>query len=142
MRLLFAATTVLALSATLGLGQDAPKQIKKVGATYTSPASGPEMFRSYCAACHGLDAKGTGPAAPALTKAPADLTLLARKHGGKYPAADVEYFITGETVKEAHGSRDMPIWGDVFRGLGANQGTITQLRVKNLSDYIGTLQQK
>jgi mono/diheme cytochrome c family protein len=40
------------------------------------------MFRSYCAVCHGLDAKGSGPAAPALKMEPADLTTLAKENQG------------------------------------------------------------
>jgi mono/diheme cytochrome c family protein len=53
--------------------------------TPVSAASGKEMFNSYCASCHGLSAKGDGPAAPAMNRKPADLTMLAKNNGGKYP---------------------------------------------------------
>lgn len=38
--------------------------------------SGKEMFKTYCATCHGEDARGHGPATAALKVAPPDLTLL------------------------------------------------------------------
>jgi mono/diheme cytochrome c family protein len=64
-------------------------KLKKEPVKVTSPASGREMFVSYCAPCHGQDAKGDGPAAAALKTAPADLTTLAKRNNGKYPDAKV-----------------------------------------------------
>ena len=106
----------------------------------TSPTNGAEMFRAYCAVCHGTDATGGGPAAAALKKAPADLTQLSRKNGGKFPKLRVENVIQGADVVASHGSRDMPIWGVVFRSLGAD--FTVKLRVENLSNYIESLQRK
>ena len=64
-------------------------EVKKEPIQMTSAASGVEMFNSYCAACHGKDAKGDGPAASALKVPPADLTQLAKKNNGKFPADHV-----------------------------------------------------
>ena len=36
----------------------------------TSPTSGKQMFANYCAPCHGVDARGNGPAAAALKMRP------------------------------------------------------------------------
>jgi mono/diheme cytochrome c family protein len=105
-----------------------------------SPTNGAEMFRAYCAVCHGTDGAGGGPAASALKKAPADLTQLSRKNGGKFPKLRVENVIQGADVVASHGSRDMPIWGVVFRSLGAD--FTVKLRVENLSNYIESLQRK
>src|SRR5579862_5147572 len=69
--------------------------IKHVPIKQTSPASGQEMFTAYCAACHGKDAKGTGPAADALKVPATDLTTLAAKNGGKYPSMKVSSVIRG-----------------------------------------------
>jgi mono/diheme cytochrome c family protein len=99
------------------------------------------MFKSYCAACHGADGKGNGPAASALKKAPADLTLLSKKNGGKFPSLVVQNFIKGDSSPAAHGSRDMPMWGDVFRSVSPGQGVV-EIRMRNLRDYIETLQEK
>ena len=133
-------TTALALG--LGLmayGQDKPK-IRHVEAPRTSPAAAPEMFKQYCAACHGNDARGNGPAAAALKKPPADLTQLTRKNGGKFPEMKVANVIRGDDVVAAHGSRDMPIWGSVFRSMGDNLDV--QMRVRNLVVYVESIQQK
>jgi mono/diheme cytochrome c family protein len=140
MRMLITTAAVLALSLN-GFGAEPTNTIKKVEAKYTSPASGAEMFRSYCAACHGQDAKGTGLAASALKKAPPDLTILSRKNNGKFPALVVQQTIRGDTVTAAHGSRDMPVWGDIFGGVSAGP-QIVELRVYNLTSYIDGLQAK
>ena len=46
-----------------------PTVIKKAP-VQTRANDGQEMFTSYCAACHGREGKGDGPAAPALTPKP------------------------------------------------------------------------
>jgi mono/diheme cytochrome c family protein len=116
--------------------------IKHVPIKQTSPASGPEMFNTYCAVCHGKDGKGAGPAAEALKAPPTDLTSLAAKNGGKYPAMKVSSVIRGEDVLAAHGSRDMPVWGKLFWTIsGGNDAEVLQ-RVANLNKYIESLQAK
>ena len=72
-----ASLIVLLLGSLLMPAQESTTKIKKVPANPTSAGSGKEMFDAYCASCHGVDGKGNGPAAPALKKQPADLTLLA-----------------------------------------------------------------
>ena len=141
MRTLIAVFTTVALSALTGLCEEPKTKIKKVTPVYTSPASGPDMFREYCAACHGADGKGTGPAAEALKKAPADLTMLARKNGGKFPGFEVLNYIKGDTGSPSHGSREMPVWGNMFKGLDDNRSLVT-VRIHNLSGYIEGIQQK
>jgi mono/diheme cytochrome c family protein len=105
-----------------------------------SAASGQAMFREYCAVCHGNGAKGDGPAANALKKRPADLTQLARKNNGKFPELEVRNYVSGRDTVAAHGSRDMPVWGQLFRSLEPHDNGIPDLRVKNLADYVKSLQ--
>jgi len=92
-------TPAILLVVTAGFGlfaaAQSTKEIKKVPIGPTAVNSGPEMFKSYCAACHGIDGRGTGPAAAALKIPPADLTTLAKKNGGKFPSARVERVIAG-----------------------------------------------
>src|ERR1035441_7369119 len=65
------------------------------------------LFRAYCAACHGTDAKGGGPAAASLKSPPPDLTLISRRNGGKFPTVRVQKTISGEgVVTSPHGSRE------------------------------------
>ncbi len=100
---------------------------------------GVETYKAYCAVCHGPTAKGNGPAATALKKAPADLTTIAKRNGGKFSATDIEAVIMGQQVLNSHGSRDMPIWGPVFQAL-APDNSFMKLRVSNLVDYLKSIQ--
>jgi len=116
------------------------KEIKKVPVTGTRPDSGVEMFKTYCATCHGMDAKGNGPAAAALKVAPTDLTTLTQKSGGKFPTGRVVHVIEGSDEISAHGSSEMPLWGPVFHSLSPSNDAIVKLRISNLVKYIETLQ--
>lgn len=115
--------------------------IKDVPPKPTSPTSGKQMFNEYCAVCHGQDGKSGGPAAPALKKKPADLTLLTAHNNGKFPDSRVAGYIEGDDNLEAHGSRDMPMWGGVFKSM-AGGSDMAKLRVANLTAYIKSLQAK
>ena len=116
--------------------------IKHVPAAYTTPSSGKEMFNAYCASCHGTDAKGDGPAAPALKMPTTNLTTLAVKNGGIFPAAHVAAVIQGDAMTPAHGSKDMPVWGPIFMSIGGHSKAEVQLRIRNLTAYLESLQVK
>jgi len=134
--------SALLLAACFAGAQEKPV-IKKVPMKQTSPASGKEMYTQYCAACHGVDGKGSGPAAVALKAPPADLTTLAkRSEGGKYPRDHVAQILREGTGVAAHGSSDMPTWGPLFRALDPNHDVIVQQRIKNLNSYLESLQAK
>jgi mono/diheme cytochrome c family protein len=72
---------------------------------------GEPVFVRRCASCHGTSARGDGPAAGALRSAPADLTRIAARRGGSFPEGEIARFIDGRFAVLAHGSREMPIWG-------------------------------
>ena len=109
-------------------------------------------FRKYCAQCHGMDAIGNGPVAPALKKKPANLTMLTKNNGGVFPEQEVRDFIDGTKTSAAHGSREMPIWGDAFRlrqasqSSGAGGAGLTEpqvhAKINHFFDYIKSIQQK
>jgi mono/diheme cytochrome c family protein len=130
---------ILISSVAVALQAQTPK-IKQGTAPQTNPSSGAEMFGAYCAACHGKEAKGNGPAAPALKKAPPDLTQLSKNNGGTFPEMRVFAQINGDGNTVAHGSADMPVWGSVFRQMSGGRGAIDQLRLANLTAYIKSLQ--
>jgi mono/diheme cytochrome c family protein len=75
---------------------------------------GAEAYQQYCTACHGLGGRGDGPAVPALKTPPPDLTQIAARRGGNFPAGEIAKFIDGRFTVAAHGSREMPIWGEHF----------------------------
>jgi mono/diheme cytochrome c family protein len=118
------------------------KVIKHVPVKQTSAASGQEMFHSYCAVCHGTDGKGAGPAASALKVSPTDLTELSAKSGGKYPAMHISSVLRGEAETPAHGSKDMPVWGPLFRHLSQGHDAEVQQRIANLNQYVESIQKK
>lgn len=118
------------------------KKIEPQPAPYTSPASGQEMYKAYCASCHGIDGKGKGPAAEALKAATTDLTTLARDNGGKFPTERVSEAIRTGAGSSAHGSNDMPVWGPVFMTVSDHQRAVVLQRIRNLTTYIEKLQQK
>ena len=122
--------------------QEQKTEIKHATASPTSAASGKEMFRAYCASCHGEDAKGDGPAAAALRQPPADLTALAKTNGGKYPALKVTSVLRGQATLAAHGSQEMPVWGAVFWKMSGGHEAEVQQRISNLNRYIESLQEK
>jgi mono/diheme cytochrome c family protein len=131
--------TMMLLSVTLGLAQEATPGVKKGPIAMTNPSSGAEMFDTYCAVCHGKGAKGDGPLASELKIPPANLTLLARNHNGKYPSDYVaEVIRSGPRDAKSHGSKDMPVWGSVFKSIG-DDASVRQ-RIFNLNKYIESLQ--
>jgi mono/diheme cytochrome c family protein len=122
--------------------QDQGKVIKHVTVKNTSAASGKEMYTSYCAVCHGIDGKGDGPAASALKAPPTDLTTLSMNNGGKFPSLKISAAIRGDANVPAHGSKDMPVWGSLFREMSQGHEGEVQQRVANLTKYIESLQAK
>ena len=114
----------------------------QVPAQLIESLEGRELFRSYCAACHGADARGGGPAASSLKGKPPDLTRIAERRGGTFPLQQIERIITGEeTAATAHGSREMPVWGPIFAQIQRDQN-LGKIRVRNLASYLESLQAK
>jgi mono/diheme cytochrome c family protein len=105
---------------------------------------GKDLFEFYCASCHGRDGKGGGPVVPALTTAPPDLTTMAKRNGGVFPKARVEALMTGagaSGVPVAHGTREMPVWGPIFRSLDPSDRR-GATRVENLTAHLASLQRR
>jgi mono/diheme cytochrome c family protein len=92
-----------------------------------SALAGETIFNYRCAACHGRDGRGDGPAADALVAAkPADFTqdtLLARRD---WAAVSTRIHEGGQKV---HGS-SMPPWGIV----------LSEDEIQDLIAYLGTFQ--
>lgn len=138
MRAVVGAIAMLAITAGLAGAQQPPK-IQVGTMARTSPVDAKEMFTSYCAACHGADGKGTGPAAKALAKAPADLTKISARNKGTFPGVRVRRYIEGSDEIAAHGTRDMPMWGTLFRKMGSSDAA--ELRIESLAKYLESIQQ-
>lgn len=100
---------------------------------------GRELYESYCASCHGIDARGNGPVAASLRIAPPDLTRIAQRNAGFFPTQKIEQIIAGEEGAGSHGSRQMPIWGPVFSVVEWDMDFV-EIRLRNLADYLESLQ--
>ena len=149
MLLAFAAVSLAFAFAALSQEQatgSTKQTVVKTPIKHTSPASGEEMYLSYCAACHGNRGKGDGPAAAAMKQPPTDLTLLAKNNNGAFPASHVTQVLNYGVESPAHGSKDMPIWRDLLKSLHGSdmrmKDAMVQTRIANLTDYIKSLQAK
>lgn len=101
-------TMITIVAAALGLGACAsPTPVRSSGPAGT----GGQLYLSLCSSCHGTAAHGDGPIAPLIKNGVPDLTLLAQRNGGEFPADGVRRTIDGRFERSAHGARDMPVWG-------------------------------
>jgi mono/diheme cytochrome c family protein len=113
--------------------------------------AGKTAFGTYCAACHGVSAKGDGPVAAQLVTKPSDLTKLTRGASGVFPHDSVRAVIDGRTIVTAHGGREMPVWGDMFvfeatgGGVSEDDSELTKefvaQRINQLTSYIASIQE-
>ena len=124
---LLAAACAVAL-ATARVGAQAPRDPESY--------SGSADYQVFCASCHGASAKGDGTLAGSLRKRPADLTQLAKKHDGVYPADAVFTAIEG-----GHEKNDMPAWAAVLERSQESLGPeAARARIRSLVNYLETLQ--
>ena len=111
--------------------------------TQVTPYVGSDLFRNYCAVCHGTSARGDGPLADRLKKRPPDLTQFSLQSGGTFPAAMVSSIIDGRRPVPGHGGPDMPVWGDAFKEASQHYSEKSaQVRIRAVVDYLKTIQQK
>ena len=77
-----------------------------------------------------------------LRTPPPDLTTLAKRHDGKYPAGFVSAVLIFGKSFASHGSEDMPIWGSRFKKLDPIHDPTGQQHIDDLVAYIQSLQEK
>lgn len=111
---------------------------------------GKAEYEARCATCHGLTGKGDGPTAAYLTRKTPDLTTLAKNNNGILPVTAMYLVITGDTELPAHGTREMPVWGNAYRFEAGQhyfewpydiEGYV-RVRILALIEYIDRLQAK
>ena len=107
-----------------------------------NPLEGAEIFRHYCASCHGVDGRGHGPASVALKHGAPDLTRISQRNGGKFPFQRVKEIIEGkDSGPLAHGSREMPVWGPIFHEVESDMD-LGEVRLDAVTKTIESMQQK
>ena len=140
---IFGLITLVTFAAT-ALGQveiiEAPLTWQQAALT-----DGEELYLELCAVCHGTGGSGDGPAASAMAKPVTDLTVLSANNDGVFPLKEVEKSITGKTQVTAHGTIDMPVWGQRFEELRPDwkqnrRKALARQRIYNLTLHIESLQ--
>lgn len=114
-------------------------QVKPPRQDYTS---GPYLYQTFCASCHGVGGRADGPVAALLLTRPPDLTDIAARRGGTFPRQDVARLIDGRQLVPGHGSADMPIWGDVLKITEGHDDAIVKKRIDALVAHVESLQRK
>jgi mono/diheme cytochrome c family protein len=123
-------------AAAQGAAADPPQTVKQ-------NIAGGELFRTYCATCHGTAARGDGPLADSMKRRPADLTEIAKRNGGMFPADTVFRTIDGRRPVRGHGGPDMPVWGDAFeRSRDGGDAEKVRTLIQSLVDYLEAIQAK
>jgi mono/diheme cytochrome c family protein len=104
--------------------------------------TGTDVFKDYCAVCHGTSARGDGPLADKMKRRPPDLTVLTRQNRGVFPAEQVRKIIDGRDPVPGHGGPDMPVWGSAFRSsrLGSSDESLKSV-IDALVKHIESMQQ-
>jgi len=133
---------IAVLFSFVGPGMAQKVIVNQVPIQRTPWSNGQVMYQEYCAVCHGNHADGKGAAATAFKVAPADLTALARVHGGKFPYDHFYAVLRFGAAMPAHGSKDMPVWGPLFSSLDKDREAVVDQRVHNLASYVASVQSK
>jgi hypothetical protein len=116
-----------------GEGQPRPRILRN-----NTVAAGAELYTLYGATCYGVDGGGDGPATEAMKRRPPSLTTISRRNRGEFPEFRVAHVIDGFEVTSAHGSREMPVWGEFFHGTQRDNTLLK--REHNLTEYIRSIQ--
>jgi mono/diheme cytochrome c family protein len=114
--------------------------IESMQAPNTQPGDhGSQLFRTYCASCHGTTGRGDGPLAEQLRRTPPDLTRFTARNGGVFPSERVYRIVDGRGIP-SHGDREMPVWGDAFRSSRAGEGA--KERIAAIVAYLEGIQER
>jgi mono/diheme cytochrome c family protein len=105
--------------------------------------NGAYLFKTYCASCHGARAMGDGPLASSMRRRPPNLTEIARRNNGVFPAELINQVIDGRRPVRGHGGPDMPVWGDAFLRTtegGTEEGV--KLKIQALVAFLESVQMR
>ena len=145
-RLLTAVSLIVVAFAAACQTAPAPQPPETAVATdviYSPAERGQALFIEYCQSCHGVEGRGNGPLADLLKIPPPDLTLISERANGVFPVDMLAAYIDGRSALESHGSRNMPVWGNIWTdtegGADADQAVAEQ--ISELIEFIRTIQE-
>jgi mono/diheme cytochrome c family protein len=111
----------------------------RVPASAAEAAGGELLYRRYCASCHGVTGRGDGPVAGALQPPPTDLT-----HSNS-EVPDLMQEIAGRNATRAHGTSEMPVWGQVLEESlvkEPHRRRTTLMHLRAVAEYVRSLRQR
>lgn len=105
-------------------------------------------YDNNCASCHGSTGRGDGTAGRGLKQPIPDLSTLASRNGGVFPADRVRRVIDGREELKGHWGRAMPLWGlqysnkaaEFYKGLAIDPEAFVRQRVDALVEHVRSLQ--
>jgi hypothetical protein len=111
---------------------------------------GKREYMSKCAVCHGLTGKGDGSYFELLKTRVPDITTITERNKGVFPAERMFQIIDGREMPKAHGTREMPIWGQEYLVKASeyygespyDPEVYVRVRILSLIDYLYTLQSR
>jgi mono/diheme cytochrome c family protein len=103
--------------------------------------NGGELFRNFCAGCHGAAGRGDGAFGGQLLRDPPNLTTYRMRNRGSFPGDRLRRIIDGRDIA-AHGTRAMPVWGAVFMRGENGSADLVARRIQALVDYIQSIQER
>ncbi len=137
--------TMMSLMVTVAvvIAAPAPARGGESHAAQQGSADGRAVFTTYCASCHGESGRGNGAVAVFLRRPPADLTQIAKRNKGVFPAERVYQQIDGRQVVKAHGDSQMPVWGDAFSKTteGSDEASI-KAKIQALVKHLESIQER
>jgi mono/diheme cytochrome c family protein len=136
-----AAIVAIAANVTQPLANAAAASAEPAQAAKSRPPDGASLYVAYCASCHGRTGHGDGPVAQYLRIPPTDLTRIAERANGVFPAYQVRRIIDGRQIVRAHGDAAMPVWGDAFQHLAPELSDAEVVaRINALVKYLEAMQ--
>jgi mono/diheme cytochrome c family protein len=134
-------TMSLSVAVSVAIAAAAPSGGREpLAARQTPMVDGSSVYKVYCASCHGEYGRGNGAVAVFLRLRPADLTRIAKRNKGTFPADRVYRLIDGRQVVKAHGDSQMPVWGDAFSIAGADEASI-KAKIEALVRHLKSIQE-
>jgi cytochrome c len=98
---------------------------------------GAALYARFCSACHGIRGDGDGPVAGAMLVTMPNLRSLAERNDGAFPADAIASYIDGRRFPQAHGERQMPVWGEIFESVDEES---SRMRIDALVEHLRGIQ--